>query len=168
MQSSDQSTQTDGSEDSPTVKIVDFLQASRITLDLDVSSRKRLFQHIAKITTDGLDDVEEDCVFKTIAERERLGSTGLGKGIAVPHGRIENLPEPVVSLIRLKHPIDYDAPDERPVWLVVGLLVPSEANDTHLQLLANLAAKFQEQQFIETLRVSESADQVVQLFAELA
>ena len=168
MNTSDNTNDQVHSEVPSPVKIADFLAVDRIALDLDISSRKRLLQHIARVTTTGLDDVEEDCVFKTIAERERLGSTGLGKGIAVPHGRIANLKEPVVSLVRLKHPIDYEAPDDRPVWLIVGLLVPGEANSTHLQLLANLATRFQDQHFIDALRSSDNAEEVMQLFDELA
>ena len=145
-------------------RITDYLDVNRIDLDIEVTSRKRLFEHIAETTSQGLGGVDEDCVFRTIAERERLGSTGLGKGVAVPHGRIENLEEPVVSLVRLKYPIDYDAPDGQPIWLAIGLLVPAEANHAHLQLLANLAASFQKADFMRSLRECDTRQQVVRLF----
>lgn len=141
-----------------------FLSEDRIILDLSTTSRKRLFEHIAHVSSGNLDKISEDCVFKTITERERLGSTGLGKGIAVPHGRIESLEQPVISIIRLKQPIDYDAPDGRPVWLVVGLLVPAEANETHLKLLSMLAGCFQDSKFVEALKNCQTPDQVSELF----
>ncbi|MGB5709007.1 MAG: PTS sugar transporter subunit IIA [Arenicellales bacterium] len=141
-----------------------FLSEERILLDLSTTSRKRLFEHIAQVSSVDLDKISEDCVFKTITERERLGSTGLGKGIAVPHGRIDNLEQPVISIIRLNQPIDYDAPDGQPVWLAVGLLVPAEANEAHLKLLSTLASCFQDTKFVDTLKNCQTPDQVSQLF----
>lgn len=146
------------------LKITDFLSDNRILLDLETSSRKRLFEHIAEVSTKGIDQLSEDCIFKTIAERERLGSTGLGKGVAVPHGRIADLDAPVITLARLKHPVDYDAPDNLPVWLAVSLLVPEKANDMHLKLLSTLAACFQNQDFIDAIRRCGNALEVRQLF----
>jgi len=151
----------------PEEGVIDFLSPGRITLDLDTSSRKRLFEYIAEISARELAESEEDCIFKTITERERLGSTGLGRGIAVPHGRIESLERPVISLVRLKHPIDYDAPDNRPVWLAVGLLVPIDANETHLKLLSKLATCFQNAEFVQSLRDCQHVEQVSQLFGDV-
>ena len=145
-------------------RISDYLSARRILLDLDTSSRKRLFEHIAEISEDAEAGANEGEIFKTICERERLGSTGLGHGIAVPHGRISDLKQPIISLLRLKTPIDYDAPDSEPVWLAVGLLVPEEATDTHLELFSMLVKCFQDDQFIEALKACETAAQVDQLF----
>lgn len=158
----------DGEENSPAgqapPKITDFLSADRIVLDLDIGSRKRLFERIAQISSGGMVDVEADCIFKTIAERERLGSTGLGRGVAVPHARISALKTPVITLVRLKHAVDYEAPDNLLVWLAVALLVPEDANATHLKLLSVLAGCFQNQQFIESLKRCQSAVAVRQLF----
>jgi len=158
---------TEDGVNQPEESIIDFLSPGRITLDLDTSSRKRLFEYIAEVSAKELEDIEEDCIFKTITERERLGSTGLGRGIAVPHGRIESLESPVISLVRLKHPIDYDAPDNRPVWLAVGLLVPLEANETHLKLLSKLATCFQDADFVKSLRQCQYIEQVSQLFEDV-
>ncbi len=150
--------------DKATPSLADFLAPQRIVLDLDTTSRKRLFEHIAEVSCCGLDEVDEDCILKTITERERLGSTGLGHGIAVPHGRIENLGQPVISVVRLRHPIDYDAPDDEPVWLAVGLLVPAEANETHLRLLSLLVTRFQDDNFVESMKQCHSREQVAALF----
>ncbi|MEJ2177670.1 MAG: PTS sugar transporter subunit IIA [Gammaproteobacteria bacterium] len=148
-------------------QIKQYLSEDRILLDLSTTSRKRLFENIAELSSGAQDGISADCVFKTITERERLGSTGLGKGIAVPHGRIENLTRPVISIIRLKQPIEYDTPDDKPVWLAVGLLVPAYANETHLNLLSTLARCFQDSDFIDAVKRCSSPDQVSQLFGEI-
>jgi PTS system nitrogen regulatory IIA component len=144
--------------------LVDFIDPQRIVLDLDTTSRKRLFEHIATVSSSGLESVTEDCILKTITERERIGSTGLGHGIAVPHGRIENLGQPVISVIRLRQAIDYDAPDDEPVWLAVGLLVPADASETHLRLLSLLVARFQDREFVQSMKSCHSREQVKDLF----
>ena len=149
---------------SGTPRLVDFIDPGRIELDLDTTSRKRLFEHIAEMCSRNLEKVSEDCILKTITERERIGSTGLGHGIAVPHGRIENLENPVISVIRLRTPIDYDAPDDEPVWLAVGLLVPENANETHLKLLSLLVTRFQDNDFVDSMKCCDSRDQVAKLF----
>jgi len=145
-------------------RISDYLSQRRIVLDMDTTSRKRLFEHIAEVSSDEHGGISEDTIFKTICERERLGSTGLGHGIAVPHGRIGQLEQPIISLFRLKTAIDYDAPDEEPVWLAVGLLVPEEATETHLKLFSLLVGCFQDEKFIAALKDCETAAQVDQLF----
>ena len=140
------------------------MEAERIRLDLDAASRKRLFEFLSELAATGLEEVGEGEIFKTLTQRERLGCTGLGRGIAVPHGRIEQLEEPLIALARLKHPVDYDAPDNRPVWLAVGLLVPAEANDTHLKLLSVLATCFQDESFVASLKACETPEAVIGLF----
>ena len=153
--------------DQEETKINQYISEDRILLDLSTTSRKRLFESIAELSSNHQADISEDCVFKTITERERLGSTGLGKGVAVPHGRIENLTQPIISIIRLKQPIDYDAPDDKPVWLAVGLLVPTDANETHLNLLSTLARCFQDSKFIEALKTCSTPHQISQLFDQI-
>ena len=143
----------------------EYIDPERVVLDLDTTSRKRLFEHIAELCSKDLDKVSEDCILKTITERERIGSTGLGHGIAVPHGRIENLGQPVISVIRLRNPIDYDSPDGQPVWLAVGLLVPEQANETHLKLLSLLVTRFQDPEFVNSMKCCQSRDHVAALFS---
>ncbi len=158
--------------------IGDFLDDRRVVIDLDVSSRKRLFEQMAKLLAspgdgdggdggdggggddggaDGNDGPDLDTVLHILTKREKLGCTGIGNGIALPHGRIEGLAEPLMAVARLKHAINYDAPDGVPVWLAVCLLAPVEANETHLRLLAALAARFSARGFPERLRQAPSA-----------
>ena len=150
--------------------IADFLDDARVVIDLDVSSRKRLFEQMAKLLAsrggddggadagdDDNDGLDFDTVLHILTRREKLGCTGIGNGIALPHGRSEGLAEPVMAVARLKHALSYDAPDGVPVWLAVCLLVPAEANETHLQLLAALATRFSTPGFSERLKAARSA-----------
>jgi PTS system nitrogen regulatory IIA component len=110
-------------------------------LDVTFTSKKKLFEHAAELfsKTRGLKSAE---VFTSLFERERLGSTALGYGIAIPHGRIKGLDEASGAFYRLKTPLEFDAPDNQPVSLCFILLVPKDANEVHLQILGELAQLF--------------------------
>jgi PTS system nitrogen regulatory IIA component len=110
-------------------------------LDMSFTSKKKLFEHAADLfaQNQGLKSAD---VFTSLFERERLGSTALGCGIAIPHGRIKGLKDATGALYRLKTPLEFDAPDNRPVSLCFILLVPKDANEQHLQILGELAQLF--------------------------
>jgi PTS system nitrogen regulatory IIA component len=97
--------------------------------------------------------------------REKLGSTGLGQGIAIPHGRIKGLKTPIGAFVRLAAPVQFDAPDGKPVDLVFVLLVPEAANEHHLQLLSELAQMFSDKSFREQLAAAADAAALHGLFA---
>src|SRR6185295_14816992 len=103
-------------------------------------------------------------VATSLAAREKLGSTGLGQGIAIPHGRIKGLKEARGAFLRLKQPVPFDAPDARPVSQVFVLLVPEQATDLHLQLLSELAQMFSERAFRERLAAATDAAELERLF----
>lgn len=157
-----------GSQPSAPSKL-QYLNSSLVVVDLCVASRKRLFQEISKLIVSvnpdtAISNLSADDIFNTLHERERLGSTAVGKGIAIPHGRVEGISEPIISITRLKSPIDYDAPDGVPVWFAVCLLVPEKANDTHLALLAALATLFNQDQMVDEIKQAQTADQLYRLF----
>ncbi|MBI1282918.1 MAG: PTS sugar transporter subunit IIA [Thiobacillus sp.] len=110
-------------------------------LDLSFTSKKKLFEHAADLfaQAQGLKSAD---IFTSLFERERLGSTALGCGIAIPHGRIKGLREARGAFYRLKSPLEFDAPDSLPVSLCFILLVPKDANEQHLQILGELAQLF--------------------------
>jgi PTS system nitrogen regulatory IIA component len=110
-------------------------------LDMSFTSKKKLFEHAAELfaQTHALKAAD---VFTSLFERERLGSTALGYGIAIPHGRIKSLQDACGALYRLKVPLEFDAPDNQPVSLCFVLLVPQDANERHLQILGELAQLF--------------------------
>ena len=117
-------------------------------------SKKRLFGTIAKIISEEQPDLPYDEVFDHLIAREKLGSTGLGQGIAIPHCRVGNCTQPLGSLITLEAPIDFDTPDDKPVDLLFVLLVPEEAHQQHLDILANIARLFSQADFCAQLRAA--------------
>ena len=96
--------------------------------------------------------------------REKLGSTGLGQGVAIPHGRCKNLRDGIAAFVKTEHPIPFDSPDGQPVNLIFVLLVPEKATDLHLQLLAELAQMFSDKSFREQLQHSNDPWAIYQLF----
>ena len=142
-----------------------LLPAQNVLLDLDVSSKKRVFEH-AGLVFENNHNIARSQVFDSLFAREKLGSTGLGRGIAIPHGRIKGLKEAVGALIRMREPIPFDAPDGQPVNLIFVLLVPERATDLHLQILSELAQMFSDQTFRDELLHADSAAAMHRLIAE--
>ena len=140
-------------------QIADLLPAGNILLDLDAGSKARLFEAVGALfeTNKGL---SPRVVVDSLLAREKLGSTGLGQGIAIPHGRIRGLAEAQGAFVRLKSPIAFDAPDGKPVAQVFVLLVPEQATDQHLQLLSELAQMFSEAKFRDNLASPTDANGV--------
>lgn len=139
-----------------------LLTPERTACQVPGLSKKRLFEALARIISDDQLALTYDEVFSQLINREKLGSTGLGNGIAVPHSRIGNCTQPIGTLLTLAEPIDFDAPDGRPVDLVFALLVPEDATQQHLDTLAQIARLFGQAEFCQALR---SAPDAGQLFA---
>jgi PTS system nitrogen regulatory IIA component len=118
-----------------------LLPLNHVLLDLDVSSKKRLFEQIGLLFENSR-QIPRLRVFDALFDREKLGSTGLGYGVAIPHGRIKTLKEPLCAFVRTAAPIAFESPDGQPVNLIFAMLVPEHANETHLELLSELAQMF--------------------------
>jgi PTS system nitrogen regulatory IIA component len=146
-------------------QIGDLLPASNILLDLDAPSKPRLFEAVGQLfeRNDGL---ARKLVVDSLLAREKLGSTALGQGIAIPHGRIKGLATARGAFVRLAAPIAFDAPDGKPVAQVFVLLVPEHATEQHLQLLSELAQMFSERRFRERLAAAADAASLHALFAQ--
>jgi PTS system nitrogen regulatory IIA component len=127
-----------------------LLPPSNIVLDLEVSSKKRMFEQAGLLFENNY-GIARSLVFDSLFARERLGSTGLGQGVAIPHGRIKGLKEAIGAFVRLSVPVAFDAPDGQPVSLLFVLLVPEQANEVHLQILSELAQMFSDREFREQL-----------------
>lgn len=136
--------------------ISSHLKPADVVAGLDTTSKKRLFEQAAQLFQAN-HQVNAQEVFESLFAREKLGSTGLGYGIAIPHGRIKPLKETACAFFRLKTPIDFDAPDNAPVDIVFVLLAPAAATELHLQILGELAAMFSDEQFRTRLRSAEDA-----------
>jgi PTS system nitrogen regulatory IIA component len=130
--------------------IADLLPAANVVTDLEASSKKRVFEQ-AGLLFENNQGIGRSVVFDSLFARERLGSTGLGQGIAIPHGRIKGLKDATGAFFRLTAPVQFDAPDGKPVSMLFVLLVPEQANERHLQLLSELAQMFSERGFRDAL-----------------
>lgn len=140
-----------------------ILPIENILLDTDSTSKKRIFERVG-ILFENTRKIARSQVFDSLFARERLGSTGLGQGIAIPHGRIKGLRDAVAAFVKTQTPIPFDAPDGQPVGLIFVLLVPERATDLHLQLLSELAQMFSDKAFREQLQASDDPAIIHQLF----
>lgn len=143
-----------------------ILPASNITLAAELSSKKRVLEDAARILGDT--EKQQQFIFEKLLERERLGSTGLGHGIAIPHARITGLTKPVAAFFQLQDGIDFDAADGEPVTLVFTLLVPEKATEEHLKLLAALASMFSEETVREGLHAATNEMAVASILTDIA
>ncbi|GAB5453293.1 MAG: PTS IIA-like nitrogen regulatory protein PtsN [Halioglobus sp.] len=134
----------------------DILAPGRTVCHVPHASKKRLFETIAQIVCDDQSSLDYNTVLDKLVEREELGSTGLGDGIAIPHCRVDNCAQPLGTLLSLDEGIPFDAPDERPVDLLFILLVPEEANQQHLDILAEIARNFSQPEYCRSLREADS------------
>ncbi len=146
------------------MQIADILDASRIVCGVEKSSKKAALEATATLLASASDSLSQGQVFDTLLSRERLGSTGLGNGIALPHGRLKNGDMTIGAFVRLKSGIDYDATDKQPVDILFALLVPEESTEEHLQILARIAEKFSQADLQTKLRTE---DNIEALFALL-
>lgn len=129
------------------IELADLLTVERVETGCLLSSKKRLMERITSLLLQGRAQLDRKTVLQTLIERERLGSTGIGSGVALPHGRISGLDDVIGAVVVLANPLDYDALDNTPVNLAFGLLVPAQANEQHLKILAHLARLFSDENF---------------------
>ena len=134
-----------------------LLSTSRIRLNVSAPSKKRMLEELAGLLSHNRSDLHRDTVFQVLNERERLGSTGIGGGLALPHGRLNGLTEPLAAVIRLRQALDFDSVDDKPIQLIVGLLVPANATEQHLNILASLAETFNDRERREAILMAGDA-----------
>lgn len=134
--------------------IAKLLPPANIVLDLEVSSKKRMFEQVGLIFENN-QGIARSLVFESLFARERLGSTGLGQSVAIPHGRIKGLKDALGAFVRLAQAVPFDAPDGKPVALLFVLLVPEQATEKHLQILSELAQMFSDRVLREQLGTAD-------------
>lgn len=146
-------------------QIAKILPADNVVADLETSSKKRVFEQ-AGLLFENRHGIARATVYDALFDREKLGSTGLGQGIAIPHGRIKGLKEALGAFFRLATPVPFDAPDGQPVKFMFVLLVPEAATERHLQLLSELAQMFSDKNFRDTLTDAPDAAVLHQAFVQ--
>ena len=141
-----------------------ILTPEHIFLDLLLSSKKRVLEKISSLLETEL-NLSRRIIFDAFFVREKLGTTGIGGGIAIPHARLHGLEEAICVFIRLEKSLSFQAIDNKPVDLLFALLVPEDCSEMHLQLLSELAAKFSKENFTNSLRLAKDKQRVMELFA---
>lgn len=147
------------------MQLVDVLAPDRIAVDITVSSKKSLLEKAAELLAAAPGSASVRDIFDSLCQRERLGSTGLGHGVAIPHGRVEGQEAVAGAMIRLKRPIEFDAPDQQKVDLFFALAVPGQCTDAHLRLLAEMADRLGRDSQREALREMPGADELLKLLS---
>ena len=145
------------------MQIADILSAERVVCNVNLSSKKAALETLSELIASAGSSLTGKEVFNSLLTRERLGGTGLGNGIALPHGRSKNGHSTIAAFIRLEQGVDYDAIDQQPVDLMFALLVPEHSTEEHLQILSKLAEMFNKPEFLEQLRREGSNDAIYSL-----
>jgi PTS system nitrogen regulatory IIA component len=135
-----------------------------VLVSVAATSKKRAFEE-AGLLFENLHGLSRALITDRLFARERLGSTGLGHGVAIPHGRIKGLKNPLAAVLRVQQPIPFDAPDDAPVGLLIFLLVPEAATQRHLEILSEIAEMLSDRELRERLKTEGDAATVHQLIA---
>jgi PTS system nitrogen regulatory IIA component len=145
-------------------RLAAILPAAQVLAHVDATSKKRAFEE-AGLLFENLHGLSRALITDSLFARERLGSTGLGHGVAIPHGRIKGLKTPMAAVFQLAQPIGFDAPDEQPVNLLIFLLVPEAATQKHLEILSEIAELLSDADLRARLQSSASAEELHGLIA---
>jgi PTS system nitrogen regulatory IIA component len=148
-----------------TMKLSEILASERVTSGAVFTSKKKALEELARLLGKGAPSVDPSDILGSLSSREKLGSTGLGHGVAIPHGRMAGVDTSVGAFMRLKNGLDYDAHDGTPVDLVFGLLVPQNATETHLKHLAAIAEMFSDEAFCKKLRGAKDNEGLFELLS---
>jgi PTS system nitrogen regulatory IIA component len=146
-------------------RLASILPPAQVLVSLDATSKKRAFEE-AGLLFEGLHGLSRALVTDSLFARERLGSTGLGHGVAIPHGRIKGLKSPMAAVFQLAAPIGFDAPDEQPVVLLIFLLVPEAATQKHLEILSEIAELLSDAPLREKIKSSADAAELHSMIAD--
>lgn len=149
------------------IRLGSILNQSRTRCRIESGSKKRVLEDIATLIAADYPAVDADDLFRRLVGRERLGSTAVGNGVAIPHCRIQNCTGTVGALFTLSKPVDFEAPDNKPVNIIFSLLVPDEAHDEHLQTLAGLAQGFSVSENLECLHAAKTNEDLFQAASKI-
>lgn len=149
------------------IRIEDILTPARSLVNVPGGSKKRVLEQIARVLGRDLPDLDTQAIFESFIAREKLGSTGFGNGIAIPHCRMSGCASPFSAILRLDAPVDFDAIDGAPVDLLFVLLVPEAATDEHLELLRQIASMLDRDDVRERLRQANTGQDLYQAVVDI-
>lgn len=161
--------QTDSvsSSSEPVNGFADLLAPGRVLCNVEARSQKHAFEIISELLASADHGIGASEIFDSLIQRERLGGTGLGRGVALPHARAQDLTHSVAAVLRLREAIPFDAPDGKDVRIVFGMLVPEHASEEHLQNIAMVARQLLRPGFVEALLEAGSSSALHELFLEV-
>ncbi|MEQ7920730.1 PTS IIA-like nitrogen regulatory protein PtsN [Xanthomonas sp. WHRI 1810A] len=145
------------------IRLENILTPGRSRVNVPGGSKKAVLEEIAKVIGQQVPELDQQTVFESLIAREKMGSTGFGNGIAIPHCRLKGCSSPISALLHLSHPVDFDAIDGAPVDLLFLLLVPEAATDEHLELLRQIASMLDRKEVRERLRTAPSGEALYQV-----
>jgi PTS system nitrogen regulatory IIA component len=150
------------------MNIGELITAERIQAKASIRSKKHALEHLSQMLSGGTTQLTEDEILAALVNREKLGTTGMGGGVAIPHGRMGGLTHSVVAFLQLSDGIDFEASDGTPVDLIFALLVPEQTTEEHLKTLAALAEMLSEDDFCDRLRATGDAEALLDLLSSFS
>lgn len=148
------------------MNISEIITAERIDTGNEVKSKKRVLEEVSSLLAEGTPYLTAAEIFTSLVNREKLGTTALGDGVAIPHGRLKGVEQAIGALLRLEDGVDFEANDGRPADLIFGLIVPEESTEEHLNILRGLAEMFTSDEFCDKLRKAKEPTDLYTLLAE--
>ena len=145
------------------MQLTDLIPVERIGCNIDANSKKRALEKLGDLLSTGETKITNTEVFDSLINRERLGGTGIGHGVAIPHGRVQSCSTTLGAFIKLAQPVDFDAMDNQPVDLLFALIVPEHSTEQHLQILAKIATMFNDKDMRIKLRQAETSEDLQKL-----
>ena len=149
------------------MKLNNLIKIDQIQVNVNAGSKKKVLEIISQIVSDCYPQYQTNIIFETLVGRERLGSTGIGHGVALPHGRLSNCKEPIGVFISLVEGVDFDAIDKKKVQFIFALLVPEDSTQEHLEILAKLAQFFRQEESHKKLSQASSREDIYKIFSNL-
>jgi PTS system nitrogen regulatory IIA component len=148
------------------MRITDILSPERMLCHVQASSKKRVLEYFSKLLATEASTLSSHDIFNSLLARERLGSTALGKGVAIPHARVSHCQVTLAAFLQTEEGIDFDAVDKQPVDLLFALMVPEQSTEEHLEILAEIAAMFSDAAFRDKLRHAQSCTEKFALLTQ--
>lgn len=144
-----------------------LVNADNISFHDEATSKKRVIENLSRLLAANTSAATVEKIFQVLLERERLGSTGLGKGVAIPHARVPDLTHTVAAMLTLETPIEFESADSKPIDIAFGLLVPEDDTEHHLQHLSRLVTLFRDEEICSRIRQASSAEAIFELLLSI-
>ncbi len=148
------------------MRITEIISIDHIACGVETASKKRALELASELMCTNMPSLNQNEIFESLIAREKLGSTGLGKGVAIPHGRLKTGDNTIAAFLQLRNGVDYDAPDGELVDLLCVLMVPAESTDEHLQVLALFSEMFRQDNLRQSLRDSREPEQIYAILTQ--